>query len=277
MLSLIRFLLKHAFIVYFLVLESIAFILLFQSNPYQRASFLNSSDYLFAGTYQAFDRMNDYLELKRVNQDLSWENSELKKSAIRYFRKSFDQTVIYRDTAFRQEYTFYPVKIIRNTTHLRNNYMTLNKGEMNGVRQGMGVISSKGVLGIVIETSKQFSVAMSVLNKDSRISARVKKNGYFGSVIWTGGDYRIGRLNEIPNHVSLVEGDTIVTSGFSGIFPENVPIGTVKTVTRKKGSGFLEIEIVFTQDFKTLSYGHVVKYLHEIERKEIEAKIPKND
>ncbi|HAW52586.1 MAG TPA: rod shape-determining protein MreC [Flavobacteriales bacterium] len=277
MLSLIRFLLKHAFIVYFLVLESIAFILLFQSNPYQRASFLNSSDYLFAGTYQAFDRMNDYLELKRVNQDLSWENSELKKSAIRYFRKSFDQTVIYRDTAFRQEYTFYPVKIIRNTTHLRNNYMTLNKGEMNGVRQGMGVISSKGVLGIVIETSKQFSVAMSVLNKDSRISARVKKNGYFGSVIWTGGDYRIGRLNEIPNHVSLVEGDTIVTSGFSGIFPENVPIGTVKTVTRKKGSGFLEIEIVFTQDFKTLSYGHIVKYLHEIERKEIESKIPKND
>jgi rod shape-determining protein MreC len=277
MLSLLRFLLKHGFIVYFVVLESIALIMLFQSNPYQRASILNSSDYIFAGTYQAFDNIQDYLELKKVNQELSAENSELKKSAIRYFRRSFDQNVIYRDTSYHQEYTFYPVKIIRNTTHLGNNYMTLNKGELNGVRQGMGVISNKGVLGIVIETSKQFSVAMSVLNKSSRISAKVKKNGYFGSVTWAGQNYRIGMLNEIPNHVSLVEGDTIVTSGFSGIFPENIPIGTVKTVTRKKGSGFLAVELFFTQDYKSLSFGHIVKYLRDIDRKEIEAKIPRND
>jgi len=259
------------------VLEGIALTILFQSNPYQRASFLNSSDYVFANTYQAFDNAHEYLDLRKVNQYLSEENSELKNDAIRYFKKSFDQNIIYRDSSFEQEYAFHPVKIIRNTTHLGNNYMTLNRGELNGVRQGMGVISNKGVLGIVIETSKRFSVAMSVLNKSSRISAKVKKNGYFGSVTWTGEDYRIGYLNEIPNHVSLLEGDLIVTSGFSGIFPENIPVGTVKSVTRKKGSGFLEIEILFTQDYRNLSYGHIVKYLHDFERKEIEAKIQEDD
>lgn len=277
MLSLLRFLLKHAFIVYFIVLEGIALVMLFQSNPYQRSTILNSSEYVFAGTYQALDKAKNYLVLNEINQNLSKENSALKNNSIEYFRKSFDQNIIYRDSSYEQEYAFHPVKVIRNTTHFRNNYMTLNRGELNGVRKGMGVVSNQGVLGIIIETSKRFSVAMSVLNKNSRISARVKKNGYFGSVVWNGQNYRIGMLNEIPNHVSLLEGDTIVTSGFSGIFPENVPIGTVQSVTRKKGSGFLEVEILFTQDYRNLSFGHVVKYLQDLERSKIEAKIPDND
>jgi len=252
-------------------------VMLFQSNPYHRSTILNSSEYVFASTYQALDKVKNYLVLNEINQNLSKENSALKNNSIEYFRKSFDQNIIYRDSSYEQEYAFHPVKVIRNTTHFRNNYMTLNRGELNGVRKGMGVVSNQGVLGIIIETSKRFSVAMSILNKNSRISARVKKNGYFGSVVWTGQNYRIGMLNEIPNHVSLLEGDTIVTSGFSGIFPENVPIGTVQSVTRKKGSGFLEVEILFTQDYRNLSFGHVVKYLQDLERSKIEAKIPDND
>ena len=277
MLSLFRFLLRHSYIVYFVLLESIAFLFLIQSNPFQRASFLNSSDFIFARTYQAFDNMAAYLDLRDVNARLSEENSKLRNTSIGYFRKSFDKNVIYRDSSFEQEYAFHPARIIRSTAGLRNNYITIDRGEMNGVQQGMGVISTEGVLGIVIETSKHFSVVMSVLNKDSRISAKVKKNGYFGSVEWPGRDYRVGLLREIPNHVSLVEGDTVVTSGFSGIFPEGIPIGTVRSVERKAGSGFLNVDIVFTQDYQKVSYAHVIKYLHAMERREVEAIIPGND
>ncbi|MEQ8324845.1 MAG: rod shape-determining protein MreC [Vicingaceae bacterium] len=277
MLSLLRFLFRHSYVVYFLLLEAVAFLFLIQNNPYQRASFLNSSDFIFASTYKAFDNAANYMNLHRVNMELANENSELRNKSIHYFRKTFNNNVIYRDSSYEQEYAFHPAKIIRSTTNQRNNYLTLDKGEMNGVRAGMGVISANGVLGIVIETSKHFSVAMSVLNKNSRLSAMVRKNGYFGSVEWPGENYRIGLLKEIPNHVSLVEGDTVVTSGFSGIFPEGVPIGTVKAVSRKPGSGFLEVEILFTQDYRKVSYANVIKYLHHLERQKLESIILDND
>ena len=277
MLSLFRFLYKHAFIVYFLILEIVSFAFLLQKNPYQRASFLNSSDILVAQTYEIFDNMVSYLYLREVNEYLSDENSELKKNSIPFFKKSFDQNIIYRDSSYEQEFTFYGAKIIRNSTGQRNNYLTLNRGEINGVKKGMGVVSNKGVVGIVLESSKRFAAVMSILNKEFKISAKIEKNGYFGSVVWPGENYRTGRLVDIPNHVSLVEGDLIVTSGFSGIFPAGIPIGKVKTVFRKAGSGFLEVEMEFTEDYRNVSFVHVVKYLHHIERQEIESLIPEDD
>lgn len=277
MLSLFRFLYKNAFIVYFLILEIISFAFLLQKNPYQRASFLNSSDYLVASTYEAYDNVLAYLNLGEVNEYLSEENSQLKSNAIEYFRKSFDNNVIYRDSSYEQEFIFYGAKIIRNSTGRRNNYFTINKGELNGIEKGMGVVSNKGVMGIVIETSKRFSAVMSILNKDFKLSGKIEKNGYFGSVIWPGENYRIGRLLDIPNHVSLVQGDLVVTSGYSGVFPAGVPIGRVKAVERRAGSGFLEVDIEFTEDYRRSTYVHVVKYLHRIEREELESLIPQND
>lgn len=276
MLSLFRFLYKHAFIVYFILLEIISFAFILQNNSYQRASFLNSSDFIFARTYQVFDNITSYLNLAKVNAYLSEENSELKGSSIQYFRKSFDQNVIYRDTSYEQEFVFYPARIIRNSTNKQSNYLTLDRGELQGISKGMGVVSKNGVIGIVIETSKRFSAAMSILNKDFKISARIEKNNYFGSVIWPGEDYRTGKLLDVPNHVSLVEGDLIVTSGYSGIFPANIPIGKVKAVERKAGSGFLEVDIEFTEDMRKAKFVHVVKYLHKKERKELESLIPEN-
>ena len=277
MLSLFRFLQKHSFIVYFIFLEVIAFIFILEKNPFQRASFLNSSDYLVAEILQTTDNIDTYLNLKEVNSYLSNENSALKESNIGYFQKSFDQNIIYRDSTYQQVYSFHAAKVIRNSTNKRSNYLTLNRGSVNGVEQGMGIITDNGVVGIVLQTSKRFSAVMSVLNKDSRISAKVKKNGYFGSVIWKGKDHRIGHLVDIPNHVSLVKGDLVITSGFSGIFPENIPIGTVNAVERKQGSGFLEVEIIFSQDYQTTEHVHIVKYLHKTERENLEKNILQND
>lgn len=224
-----------------------------------------------------FDNIVTYFSLKDVNEYLSVENSGLKNGDIQFYQKSFDRNVIHHDSSFAQEFAFSNAKIIRNSTNHRNNYLTLNKGKMNGILPGMGVVSNLGIIGIVIESSKGFSAVMSVLNKEFKLSAKVQKSGYFGSVIWNGKDYRTGTLKDIPNHVSLLENDTIVTSGFSGIFPAGIPIGTVKTVTRLKGSGFLDVEILFTEDYRRVAYVHVIKYLLKTERLEIESKIPTDD
>ena len=277
MLNLIRFLYKHAFIVYFILLEIICFILLLQSNPYQRASFLNSSDFMVSRTYAMFDDVKEYLNLGEVNEYLSEENSELRNNSLEYYRKTFDGNVVYLDSSYEQEFVFFPSKVIRNSANKRNNYLTLDKGTLNGVETGMGVVSKNGVVGIVIETSNRFSAVMSVLNKESKISAKIQKSGYFGSVVWPGDSYRMGKLLDIPNHVSLLEGDLIITSGFSGIYPEGIPIGRVKTVERLAGSGFLEVEIEFTEDYRNLSFVHVVKYLHKMERKDLESQLPLNE
>lgn len=277
MLSLFRFLYKHAFIVYFILLEIISFTFLLQSNPFQRASFLNSSDFITAKTYEKFNNISSYLNLAEVNDYLAEENAELKSSSIKYFKKSFDDNIIFRDTSYEQEYTFYPAEIIRNSVNNRNNYLTLNRGEMHGIEKGMGVVSKNGVVGIVIETSKRYSAVMSVLNKDFKMSVKILKNNYFGSLVWPGENYRIGKVLDIPNHVSLVEGDVVISSGFSGIYPEGILVGKVKSVFRKAGSGFLEVDIEFTEDYKKLSYVHIVKNLHKTERLELESKIQTND
>ena len=277
MLSLLRFLYKHAFIIYFILLEVISFSFVLQNNPYQRASFLNSSDGIIAATYQAWDNMVSYFNLRDENEYLSEENSYLRSNSISSFRRSFNNNVIYNDTSYEQEYLFYGARVIRNSTGRRNNYFTIDKGEVNGIQQGMGVVSKNGIMGIVIESSEHYAAVMSILNKEFKLSAKVEKNGYFGSVIWPGDDYRIGILLDIPNHVSLVQGDLVVTSGYSGIFPAGIPVGKVISVQRKAGSGFLDVEIEFTEDYRNVSYVHVVKYLHKNERQQLEALIPEND
>ena len=277
MLNLFRFLYRHAFIVYFILLEVVCFALLLQNNPYQRASFLNSSGAIVSRTYALFDDITSYLNLREVNDYLAEENSSLKSASIPYFKKTFEGNVVYRDSSYEQEFTFYKARILKNTTNLRNNYMTLDKGYLHGVESGMGVVSKNGVMGIVLDVSKRFSTVMSILNKEFRLSTRVQKNGYFGSVIWPGNDYRYGKMLDIPDHVSLVEGDLIETSGFSGIFPAGIPVGRVVAVERKAGSGFLQVDVEFTEDYRQTRYVHVVKYLHKMERKQVESNLPDND
>jgi rod shape-determining protein MreC len=208
---------------------------------------------------------------------LAEENTELRDLKMAYYKKSFDNTIVVNDSAFDQEFTFMKAKVIRNSTTRRNNYLTLNRGAKHGIKAGMGVISAKGVIGIVLETSEDFSAVMSILNSESKISAKIEKNDYFGSAIWEGKNYRHGLLKDIPDHVSLVEGDLIVSSGYSGIFPEAVPLGKVLTVERKAGSGFLDVEFEYTEDYRNLSFVHVVKYLQKEERELLESKISSDD
>lgn len=270
----IQFLVKNSFIFLFLSLEIVAFFLIVKNNEYQSSKVFNSSNYLIGNLMASVKEVKDYLQLKEVNQNLAQQNAELLSKDKRSFVKIFGNSVVINDTTYYQKYVYTTAKVINNSTNNRENYLTLDQGEINGIKPGMAVIGTNGVVGIVKNVSPHFSSIISLLHQKISISGKIKKSNYFGSVMWDSdqNNHRTALLKEIPNHVQLQKGDTIITSGFSTIFPEGVPIGIVKDFDLPKGSNFYEITIELTTDFKQVSHVYIVKSLTKEEQQSLEAK-----
>ncbi len=268
--NLIRFFAKNSFLFLFLFLEFIAFTLLVFNNNYQNSKFFNSSNFLIGNLYATVNNINDYFNLKEVNAELAEQNAKLQTQKISSFTKIFGNTVEVNDTVYMQRYQYTSAKVINNSTNKRNNYITLDKGGINGIEAGMGVISANGVIGIVKNVSDNFCSVMSVLHEKNTVSAKIKNTGYFGPLVWELGNYREAQLKDIPNHVKLNVGDTIVTSGYSAIYPEGVLVGTIKEFDLPKGGNFYNITVEFSVDYKKLSHVYIVKNKQKEEQKQLE-------
>jgi len=175
-----------------------------------------------------------------------------------------------KDTLYRQQYQILSAHVISNTTNISANYLQLDKGKLQGVDKDMAVISPSGVVGIVVNASQNFSWVMSLINKETRISARVKKNGQIGTIAWEGGSYLNAALKDIPTHVRIARGDTIVTSGYSHIFPQGEIIGIIKDVEIKPGEHFYNISVRLGVDFNSLALVYVIKNLLREEQIKLE-------
>ncbi|MDT8413446.1 MAG: rod shape-determining protein MreC [Vicingaceae bacterium] len=269
----IQFLVKNSFVFLFLFLEVIAFALLINNNNYQNSKFFNSSNYLVGNLYESVSNVTDYFNLKTTNSELAQHNAELLSVNINSFTKIYGNTILINDTSYFQKYVYTSAKVINNSTNQRENYITLDKGAINGIKPGMAVVNSNGIVGIVKNVSPNFSSVISLLHQKMSISGKLKKSEYFGSVIWDSDEnnHCTATLKEIPNHVDIQNGDTIVTSGFSAIFPEGLPIGTVQYFDVPKGSNFYNIIIELTTDFKQLSHVYIVKSLQKEELDKLEA------
>jgi len=268
--NLFRFLTKYSFIFLFLIFEFFAFWMIIANNNYQNSKFFNSSNFLVGNFYATVHNINDYFHLKDVNKELAEQNARLQANNISSFVKVYGRTYEINDTAYHQTYMYSAAKVVNNSTNKRQNYITIDKGELNGVSAEMGVISAQGVVGIVKNVSKNFGSVMSILHDKNKLSAKIKKSGYYGSLVWEGNNYREAQLKDIPNHVKLVVGDTVVTTGYSSIFPENVLIGTVQEFDLPEGNNFYNITIRFAVDFKNLSHVYVVRSLQKEEKEKLE-------
>jgi rod shape-determining protein MreC len=174
-------------------------------------------------------------------------------------------------------YEFIQARIVNNSVNKQYNYVTLNKGRRDGVMPDMGIIGSGGVVvGVVTNVTEHYSSGPSILNRRWFVSSKIKKNNYFGRLAWDGYDYQRAKLNEIPFHVELAVGDTIVTSGYSSIFPEGFLIGTIEEFNHSSGANFYEIIIRLSTDFKTLSHVELVKNNFIEEQTELE-ELNRND
>lgn len=274
----IRFLTKNAFLFLFLFLELTSIVLLIKNNNYQHSKFLNSSNFLVGNLYESITNITNYLHLKSENEILRTQNAKLLSENKNSFIKIFGNTVQINDTSYFQKYIYTAAKVINNSTNQRENYITLDKGSINGIKAGMGVINSTGVVGIVKNVSANFSSVISLLHQKNSISGKIKSSNYYGSVVWDSDKnaYNTAFLKEIPNHVKLNIGDTILTSGFSSIFPEGILLGTIKSYDLEKGANFYDIEINLSVDFKKIVHVYIIKSLLKEEQTALEKSAQEN-
>ena len=270
--NLFAFIWKNYFVFLFILLEIIAYFLIVQNNSFHKASFLNSSNVISASIFNTTNNISGYLGLRSTNELLAVENEKLHAQSILSFAKFYTNLWRINDTIYEQQYTYLSARVINNSIYKRNNYLTLNKGNRHGIKQEMAVISSNGIVGIVKDVSGNFSSVLSVLHKNSKISAKIKKNGYFGSLVWDGADFKICTLSDIPNHVKISKGDAIVTSKYSAIFPEGIPIGNIVDFKINPGDNFYTISVKLSTDFSNLSYVYVVNNLMKGEQITLEEK-----
>ena len=265
---------KFHFFILFLLLEGFCTFLIVQNNNYQRASFVNSSNVMVGEIYTVVGNFTSYMNLRSVNKNLSDENARLRMMIGDTSILSNSQKTIIKDSIYHQQYQYIPAEIINNSVNRRSNYLTLNKGKLDGVNKEMGVITGNGVVGKVKFLSDHFCVVMSFLHKDTKVSARIKKNKYFGSLVWDGGSSNFATLNEIGTHVPIAIGDTIVTSSFSPLYPEGVPLGTITHFELKPGQNDYIIKIRLIIDFSNITYCYIVNNILKEEQQKLEGMIP---
>ena len=246
--NLLKFLLKYYAVFLFVLLEFIAFLLVFQQNNYHNAVFINSSSGVIGFVNKQVNNVTSYINLKKENDILQEENLRLRKML---------EAELSALPAYENTYT--NAKVINKSVTRKKNYLTIDKGEMHGISQQMGIIGPQGIVGIIDNTSQHFASVIPVINTNFHVSAQLKKNNYYGSLSWDGQDYRIASLDEIPSYVDVLKGDTIITSGYSNSFPQGILIGTVYSAEKSSANAFWEIKIQLFTDFKSLDQIYVIE------------------
>ncbi|GAA4781138.1 rod shape-determining protein MreC [Olivibacter ginsenosidimutans] len=254
----------------FILFFSAAIALTVRNNSFQRASTVNSSNAFVGSIYQQVDDFTQYLNLKQTNKYLSEENaylrSQLKTSK---YNKLVEQDSVL-DSLGQTQYTYIVARVISNSIHQKNNYLTINRGSEEGIKKGMGVISSHGIVGIILNVSPHFATIQSLLHADTRISASLANSNAFGSLVWGTENYDSQKaiLKDIPNHIKVKPGEEVITSGYS-LFPPGISIGKV-IKTGKSGDSFLDIEVKLNNDFNTLQYVYVIHDRFSNEKQQLE-------
>jgi rod shape-determining protein MreC len=267
--NLLNFLARYNNLIIFLLLEGIAIYLVLTGNVYQNLRVIKNVRVMTLGFEKKISNTRAYLNLHDINTRIAQENVNLRNRMAREIKTDNQLFSQVTDTVSKQQYVYTSGEIVNNSTNRQKNFFTINKGKKQGVDVDMAVTGIDGVAGIIVSSSEYFSVAMSLLNIDFKLSVRMKSNGYFGSLSWDGRDYRYAILNEIPQHVIINEGDTVLTTGYSAIFPEGVMVGVVSDF-EKVGGDFYKIRVILATDFKKLNYVNIIGNLRKTEQRELE-------
>jgi len=253
--NLFRFIKVYHFALLFILIESFSLFLYISNHKFQQSKFLSFTQEYTGAIYSYYSDINEYFDLKKENNYLKQENAKL----LSILSKE-------ENNQNPELFNYISATIIKNSIYKEDNYLLLNKGEKDGVRSNMGVVTENGVIGIISTTSKNYSKAISILNQTSSISILHLKSNQNGSLIWTGNDYRTAEINDIPNHADLLVGDTIVTNGFSSIFPEGIKIATIKTFEKGNENGLYSIKVNFINDMNTSKHVYIINSLNKPER-----------
>lgn len=278
--DLINFLLKNSSWFVFILLEIVCFYFILGGNSYQNSVFLKTSNEITGKVYAVSGNISSYFGLREENQDLLFENAELqsKISALKDYINEIEADsakveAFVRDSLGKSiEPDYIIARVDKNSISMLENYIVINKGQRDGLKEDMGVVSLHGIVGIVRATSNKSSIIQSVLNTHSRFSCKILNSNAAGILIWKGGDSRYVELTEYPKYEKVEIGDTIVTSGFSDFFPEGIMIGTVEDLKSETDDNFYSLKVKLSTDFGSLKNVRIINNTSD-EIKELEKKV----
>lgn len=261
--KLLDFLVKYNYWLLFVLLEAASFALLFRFNRYQQGVFFTTANAVAGKIYETEAAILSYFSLGQENLRLTEQNLQLERELSRLqaelLQAGADSAGLDSMMAEPlQEIRLIRGRVVHNSLTRRKNFLTLDCGSSDGVQSGQGVVSSSGVTGIVYLTSAHYSVVVSLLNVDSRISCKIADTGYFGTLTWDGRDARYACLEGIPRHAKFRRGGRIVTSGYSEVFPEGLPVGRIGEVTTSDDGLSYRLQVVLSTDFGNLSEARVI-------------------
>ena len=260
---LLDFLIKHNHWLVFVFLEAVCMIMLFNANGYQSSVAFTSANKMTGSVLEVGSKVNGYFALRETNDALIQRNTKLEQRVAfleRTLRRQMNDSVAFNSLSRLADsfYLEFPAMVIGNTLHHPDNYITLDRGEQQGVKPEMGVVGAKGVVGIVYKVTDNYSLVISLLNSKNNLSCKIAGSDYFGYLKWEGDDPRYAYLKDLPRHAEFNLGDSVVTSGYSTVFPEGVMVGTVDDMADSNDGLSYLLKIKLATDFGNISQVRVI-------------------
>lgn len=270
--SFFLFILRNHVIFLFLLLEVISFYCIFSFNSFHRTFFINSANAVSGNVLNTYGNFQAYFDLREVNDSLQAENAFLRRQLLVTLPPDSTAHMV-KDSSGMPLYTYIPAEVIGNTFTEANNYITLNKGSVDGIQVSDAVITSSGIVGRVVKVSPHFSVVMSVLHTQFLSRVAVKNTNAQGRLKWDG---------KSPTHIDIVQvsepgklepGDSVITSSVSPTFPPDIMVGTIEDYGKDPGSNYYTLHVKLSTKFSALKYVYVVKESRAEERENLENQI----
>lgn len=269
--QIINFLVRNKNFLLFCFLFLVSFILTVQSHSYHKSKIISSTNFFTGGLYGWRYHVTHYFNLDEENERLLAENEKL-RNQLSAFKTTLDTvaTQFIDTTRFSKTFTFYKGLVYKNDYHKKDNYLLINIGENDSIQPDMGIITDKGIVGIVENTSANYSRVLSILNSNSKINAGLKNSNQYGSLVWDGKDPNIVQLETVPRQALLKKGDTIITNGRSTIFPRGIGIGTIKDFKLDQSQSYFLINIVLFNDMTDIGFIYAIKNADQPEIQRLE-------
>ena len=279
--TILNFLIKHNHWFLFFLLEGISFMLIVRFNNYQGATFFTAANSTVGNIYSAIANVDSYFGLQQENETLLTHNKELVEEVALLRTRIAElksREALLTDTVVQKissGYRFHTATIVSGNSSTANNYFVIDKGGLDSIKSEMGVFNSEGVVGIIYQSSTHYSLVLPLLNSKSRTSCKVRGDNTSSILQWDGNDTHYSHLVDLPRHTRIAKGDTVVTSGHSAIFPEEIPVGVIDKIEDSADGMFYRARVKLFVNFSTLSSVFIVAKEGYDEQKELERKISK--
>jgi rod shape-determining protein MreC len=266
----------------FLLLQVIAIVMLSSASKTHQSFFSSAANEVTGGINKRYSGFREYFTLKETNRSLTAENARLKNMLASNFyamndgKKYVVDSLVKDSTGRYRKFTYLPARVVGNSYTSQANFITLERGTDEGVKKGMAVTGPDGIVGVVVETSPHYSKVMSLIHRNSKVSAMLKKDNSSGSLEWDGTDPGYLTLKNVTKGAKVSKGDTVLTSLYSANFPPKLMIGTVAEIASESASNFYSLKIKTATNFFSIQYVYLIENVRYAEQVQLESNTPKN-